>query len=125
MFASRSNRAFGVVLAVVLVVSVQAGSAIAGSAGVLYEALGNNGIAAYNLADPTTPLATLNDPATNIVTYGNTVYFSNGGSKYSTTTGLQGATLFKSNGASVTAMAIDPSAGLLYEAVSARSSRCT
>ncbi len=118
MFASRYGKAFGVALAVAVVVEGQAGSAIGGSTGVLYEALGNNGIAAYNLADPTTPVATLNVPATNIVAYDNTVYFSNGGSIYSTGTDLQGASLFKSNGASVTAMAIDPSAGLLYEALS-------
>jgi hypothetical protein len=80
---------------------ISTGAVRAGSTGVLHETFGNGGVSAINLANPSQSLGNLNISATNIVAGGGMVYFE--------------LNVFHTNGAAPTGMALDATAGILYE----------
>jgi hypothetical protein len=68
-------------------------------------------IAAVDVANPSYSFGFLGQSATSIVEGGNTVYFSQGDTIYSTSVDLQGLNVFKTNEASVSGL--EPRAGAL------------
>jgi PEP-CTERM motif len=114
MFPARFGKALGFATAVALIIAGPALSTPAQAYDILYEALGNGGIEAFNLSNPSNPIATLNDPATNIVFGAGNVYFSSGNTVYTTNANLQGFSVFKTFGGIVESLAISPATGVLY-----------
>ena len=90
--------------------------AVNAPAGILYEAFAGGDIAAIDLANPSYAFGFLGQNATSMVVGDGTVYFAEGNTVYSTSSDLHGLNVFATNGSDITALAINESAGILYQA---------
>jgi hypothetical protein len=97
-----------------------AGLAVDTTGGFLYETFGaSSGVIAINLANPATSAGVLRLAATSIVEGGGKVYFASGDTIYSANPNLTGVSIFHTNSAATTSLALDAADGILYDAFGA------